>query len=82
MFGLYASPDGRGVERRVLTFGPASDGESVPGSLEDFMEVRVYRSRGRRRVIPEVNEYQITGMQGSVSGSKKMAPVYRGDGIE
>ena len=82
MFGLFACPGGRGVERRVLTFGPVSGGMPEPGSFDDFMEVRVYRSRGRRRVIPEVNEYQITGMQGSVSGSKKMAPVYRGDGIE
>ena len=82
MFGLYASPDGRGVERRVLTFGPASDGESVPGTLEDFMEVRVYRSRRRRRVVPVVNEHQGSGFQGPANGSKKMAQAYRGDGIE
>ena len=82
MFGLYACPGKRGTERRVLAFGPPSDEGRLPGMLDDFMEVRVYRSKGRRRVTPEVKEYQGAGMRRSRGGSKKMAPSYRGDGVE
>ena len=84
MFGLYASPGMRGgVERRVLAFGPASEGgdELLLESQRDFMEVKVFRSKGRKRVVPEAKEFQGPGVP-SPGVSKKMAPAYAGDGVE
>ena len=65
MFGLYKSGkvfDGRRyLEQRVLCF--ASDGapESPAegsASLGPLMEVRVYRSKGRKRIMPEAEQYE------------------------
>lgn len=62
MFGLYDS--GRLVanppklERRVLSFGPDLGNSKMPDSLNDFMEVKVFRSKGRRRVRPTVQEFR------------------------
>ena len=83
MFGLFASPGGRGVERRSLAFGPPTEeGDPTLGFLDDVMEVRVFRSKGRRRVVPEVKEYQRPNMQNPAASSKKMAPVRCGNGFE
>lgn len=54
----------------------------MPGLLDDVMEVRVFRSKGRKRVVPEVKEYRRVGKQSSSGSSKKMAAGFRGDGIE
>ena len=82
MFSLYGRPGKREIERRILAFGPPSDGERAPELHEDFMEVRVYRSKGRRRVLPEVKEFKRVGMQYSGVGSRKMAANYCADGVE
>ena len=66
MFGLFDSTQGFGTlrqslfERRVLCF--SSDAETVqsevPDSLSDVMEIKVFRSKGRKRIEPELQEYQ------------------------
>lgn len=66
MFGLFDSTQRRGTlrqsffERRVLCFSPeAETGQSeIPDSLSDVMEVKVFRSKGRKRIEPELQEYQ------------------------
>ncbi len=55
MFGLFEGPGGRGIERRILTYGSAS---MKPGMFEDFIEIRIYRSDSRKRVMPEIKQYQ------------------------
>ena len=70
MFGMFDSGEvffgERAVEKRILCF--ASEGlmaEKTPDKLEnyvddpkDVMEVRVYRSKGRKRIRPEVESYE------------------------
>ena len=83
MFGMFASPGARGIERRSLAFGPRrEDGDPLPGLMDDVMEVRVFRSKGRYRVVPEVKEYQPAVVQNASGSSKKVASGFRGDGIE
>ena len=94
MFGLFASSGGgRGIERRSLAFSPRFEDSgggraSMPGVLDDVMEVRVFRARGRKRITPEVTRYHRTqSMQKPTmplsSSSKKTASISRaGDGIE
>ena len=54
----------------------------MPGFLDDVMEVRVYRSKGRTRAIPEVVEYPCVKMQNPKTSSKKTAPGSRQNGIQ
>ena len=66
MFGLYDSSQGNGAlkqslfERRVLCFRPETRSvqSEVPENPSDFMEIKVFRSKGRMRVKPELHEYQ------------------------
>ena len=62
MFGLFDVGSGYGkqplLERRVLRFAPEpgeSDNHTL-GNFGNFMEVRVFRSKGRKRVKPDVQE--------------------------
>lgn len=59
MFALYDSGKTRNglpeFERRVLCFG-SGDGDSK-NSLGDVMEMRVYRSRGRKRIQPVLESF-------------------------
>lgn len=55
MFGLFRGPGGE-MERRVLSFQPEEDDGS--GMVRnDVMEVRVYRAKGRRKAIAEVEPF-------------------------
>ncbi|MCJ1474936.1 hypothetical protein MMC13_003596 [Lambiella insularis] len=55
MFGLYRGRNGE-IERRVLSFGPEDDSSGAVSI--DIMEVRVYRSKGRRKAIAEVEPFE------------------------
>ena len=66
MFGLFERIQIDGnvrksyFERRLLCFG--SEDESVqneiPKSLSGLMEIKVFRSNGRKRIEPEIKDYQ------------------------
>lgn len=60
MFGLFRGPLA-GLERRMLSFASGNDaGRSMSSEM---MEVRVYRSKGRRRTEPEVEQFR-SGVDG------------------
>ena len=67
MFGLFrlhrSSGLAKGVslERRVLCFCPDIP-RPVPDSLSDVMEVRVFRSKARKRIKPEARTLQSAGI--------------------
>lgn len=69
MFGLFSPGPGllghSLVERRVLFFGPDSDhvDNLTLDSQNDVMEIKVFRSKSRNRIAPEVQDFQ------SLSGS-------------
>lgn len=80
MFGLFDQTQINGnvrqshLERRVFCF--SSDDESVqnevPNSLSGLMEIKVFRSKGRKRIEPETQDYQSSlGMQHSDKKSIK-----------
>lgn len=84
MFGLFSPGESSFqhsvFERRVFCFGrDDKDGDSLPlNSLEDMMEVRVYRARHRMRIRPEAPDlYSVTGN----SNSKPLRPSFE-DGIK
>ena len=70
MFGLFTPGRSSGLakettlQRRVLCFGPdiAETNNSGADNLGDVMEIKVFRSRGRRRVKPDVQTLQSTGI--------------------
>lgn len=68
MFGLFREPQG-GLQRRVLSFASEDNGRQTISS--EMMEVRVYRSKGRRRIEAEVEEFK-TGVDG-VSKAKQLS---------
>lgn len=63
MFGLFSpgpSPFKHSlVERRVLFFGPdrEHDDNLTLDSQNDVMEIKVFRSKGRKRIAPEVQDF-------------------------
>lgn len=68
MFGLFDSSVGGAnvkqsmIERRVLCFAPDAgddgNGKFMPDNLNEVMEITVFRSKGRKRVEPALQEYQ------------------------
>ncbi|KAL9123668.1 MAG: hypothetical protein Q9217_006922 [Psora testacea] len=63
MFGLYDTGLTMGkkpvLEQRVLCFAQAETyGDHAPGSLSDVMEIKVFRSKGRERVVPEPKSFE------------------------
>ena len=69
-------------ERRVLCFSPEAGTvqSKVPDSLNDVMEIKVFRSKGRKRIHPELREYQSSaGMRHS---DKKGTQRRADDGIK
>ena len=60
MFGLFdpgpAPFEHSEIERRSLCFGP--DNGSTTENLNDFIEVKVFRSRGRKRTEPQLESFQ------------------------
>ena len=80
MYGLYDSGErctgGPGVDMRG--FGFASEAASqgpADALLGRVMEVKVYRSRSRRRIQPELEEFQTLGAQ-----TTKQAPAPKSSG--
>ena len=80
MFGLFkpyrtsglAKEAAVALERRVLCFCPdiASPEHAVPGDLNDVMEIKVFRSKARKRIEPEVKTLQSTGAPPSIDRQK------------
>ena len=70
MFGLFTPSrisglaKGAVLERRVLCFCPDIGHLDHPAqnSLSDVMEVRVFRSKGRKRIKPEAKTLQSVGI--------------------
>ena len=68
MFGLFASQGvdkGKGsVEKRVLCFSSQDASEQSTGSdpLGDVLEVKVYRSKGRKRIKSQVQDFKKFGI--------------------
>ena len=64
-------------ERRVLCFGTEDESvqNEVPDSLSGLMEIKVFRSSGRKRIEPEIQDYQSSlGVQRSdKKGTKRRA---------
>lgn len=68
MFGIFDSSVGGAnvkqsmIERRVLCFAPDAEaggiGQMEWNNLNEVMEIRVFRSKGRKRVEPVLQEYQ------------------------
>lgn len=70
------------VQRRVLCFGPDIgdlDNHGVD-SLSDVMEIKVFRSKGRRRIKPDVQPLQSVGLSPSID--KKRLQQQAGGGIK
>ena len=70
MFGLFKPARTSGLakydtlERRVLCFRPDIAGldHSPLDNLSDVMEIRVFRSKARKRIRPEAQKLQSTAM--------------------
>ena len=52
MFGLYRAAEG-GIERRAFSFAE-QDGPGK-GPHGEMMEIKVYRAKGRRKTMPELD---------------------------
>ena len=75
--GKQRDDDGEGIESRVFCFGPLTSAaddaldavtNGLPEYLRDIMEIRVFRSKGRQRILPELTEFK---GQGSLGGSSR-----------
>lgn len=88
MFGLFASSVGGAnvkqsmIERRVLCFAPETGDIAKFGSdnLGEVMEIKVFRSKGRKRVQPDLQEYQ--SRPGTLHFDKKGAQQQAKGGIK
>ena len=86
MFALFDTGVIRGtkpvVEQRVLCFDHA-DGENVaaPGGLSNMMEVKVFRSNGRKRILPELKPFQGVSSVLREDNQKAPRPTVAGGGI-
>jgi hypothetical protein len=90
IFGLFDSSVGGAnmkqstIERRVLCFAPdAGDGGNrkfASDDLGEVMEIRVFRSKGRKRVQPDLQEYQ--SQPGAAHVDKKGAQQQAKGGIK
>ena len=62
MFGLFESPENKEgkkfVERRSLFFGDVK--KSVGSDPTAYMEVRVHRANGRKRITRQLEEFEKT----------------------
>ena len=73
MFGLFDAEPGwfgeGGVEKRAFCFARERGGEAVnEGGLGDVLEVRVFRSKGRRRTEPEMGRFAQSALGDEASG--------------
>ena len=80
MFGLFkpyrtsglAKDGAAALERRVLCFCPdiASPDHAITDDLNDVMEIRVFRSKARKRIEPEVKSLQSPGASSGIDRQK------------
>lgn len=78
MFGLFKPSRSSGLargatlQRRVFCFGPDNVGLVDPDvdSLSDVMEIKVFRSKGRKRIKADVQTLQNVGHPSSIDGKK------------
>lgn len=83
MFGLFDFARGHSkeplIERRMLCFNSAEEVKASPAmdNLNNVVEIRVYRSKSRQRITPELQSFS------SVSGNmnKKSSSKVAGSGI-
>ncbi|MCJ1436793.1 hypothetical protein MMC27_006175 [Xylographa pallens] len=66
MFGLYRAAEG-GIERRAFSFAE-QDGPGK-GPHGEMMEIKVYRAKGRRKTMPEIDCLE-PGSNGAGSGTR------------
>ncbi|KAA6408016.1 MAG: hypothetical protein FRX48_08367 [Lasallia pustulata] len=77
MFGLFESEQSwygeHGIEKRAFCFATEDGGASRMRSdnLGDVMEVRVYRSKGRRRTEPEMTPFKQSALNVDTSGGEQ-----------
>lgn len=78
MFGLF-KPDrssglikGASLQRRVLCFGPDIAGldNRALDHLSDVMEIKVFRSKGRKRIKPDLQTLQSVSMSPGIDRKK------------
>lgn len=88
MFGLFR-PDrssrlakGATLQRRVLCFGPdiANFDNRALYNLSDVMEIKVFRSKGRKRIKPDVQTLQSVGISPNID--KKRSQQQAAGGIK
>ena len=76
MFGLFSpgpSPFPHSeIERRALCFGPNHSNSSVFtwDNLNDVLEVKVFRSKGRKKIAPKLEEFQNLAGKANVDKNK------------
>ena len=87
MFGLYdAGPTpfkDNQIERRVLCFGPdrGHGDKSSMDNLDDVMEIKVFRSKGRRRAAPAIEEFH--SLSGKIPTNRNKSQLHSsGNGIK
>ena len=88
MFGLFKPGRSSGVakgsnlQRRVLCFGPDIVDPDNRGhdNLSDVMEIKVFRSKGRKRIKPDMQPLQSVGISPSID--KKGSQLQAGGGIK
>ena len=91
MFGLFKPKRTSGLakgaaalERRVLCFCPdeASADYGTLDNLNDVMEIKVFRSKARKRIEPEVKTLQSTGVSPNVDRGKSPQQQQAAGGIK
>ena len=87
MFGLFdsgkTSPKRPVLQRRALCFAAEDDDDAAKyaaDNLDQVMEVRVFRSRGRKRIRPEIGEY--VESERKQANDQRQAGQQTGGGIE
>ena len=69
MFGLFRTKNGEAIERRGFCFTRQAQGDLGANGL---LEIRVFRSKGRKRIEPELETFdQSTGRYANVSNKLK-----------
>lgn len=77
MFAMFDSGEiwmGRPtIEMRALCFGsePEKAAKPHPNGLEDVMEIKVYRSKGRKRIPPQVQNFRDMSSMAARKSSKQ-----------
>jgi hypothetical protein len=82
MFGLFQQQDGsdgkRRIEKRVFRFTSTDRADTVADAFgpDAYMEIRVHRARGRKRIAREVEPYESTS-HGKTASGIELSDTYR-----